>query len=86
MLRKARAGEILGAVNETGLWIELLRSDDHRIRLDALKYLTDRRDCKAPQAVNQESEPVVFVIESSIPRPQWENRDPLSFPKSNDET
>jgi len=36
------------AVNETGLWIELLRSDDLRIRLDALKYLTDRRDGKGP--------------------------------------
>jgi hypothetical protein len=68
VVRKARAEEILAGVNEIGLWSGLLLSDDPRIRLDTLKYLTDRRDGKAPQAVNQQSDRVI-VIQSSIPRP-----------------
>ena len=44
LLRKAMAEEILSSVDEVGLWAELLSCDDPRIRLDCLKYLTDRRD------------------------------------------
>ena len=49
VLRKAQAEQILGTVDEFELWRELLSCDDYRIRLDTLKYLTDRRDGKAPQ-------------------------------------
>jgi hypothetical protein len=51
-LRKAMAEEILSSVDEIVLWGELLSCDDPRIRLDTLKYLTDRRDGKAPQTVH----------------------------------
>jgi hypothetical protein len=33
------------------LWKELLYSQNEKIRLETLKYLTDRRDGKAPQSV-----------------------------------
>jgi len=49
LMRKALAEQILGTVDEFDLWRELLTCDDLRIRLDTLKYLTDRRDGKAPQ-------------------------------------
>jgi len=49
VLRKALAEQILGSVDEFELWRELLCCDDYRVRLDTLKYLTDRRDGKAPQ-------------------------------------
>ena len=49
VLRKAQAVQILGTVDEFELWRELLCCEDLRIRLDTLKYLTDRRDGKAPQ-------------------------------------
>jgi hypothetical protein len=45
------AEEILAGVDEAAVWRELVSAGDLRIRLDALKYLTDRRDGKAPQAV-----------------------------------
>lgn len=45
------AEEILGSVDEMALWGALLSSRDERIRLDSLKFLTDRRDGKAPQSV-----------------------------------
>lgn len=60
-LRKAMAEEILSSVDEVGLWAQLLNSDDPRIRLDCLKYLTDRRDGKAPQTVPSEGPGVWFV-------------------------
>ena len=33
-------------------WDELLNSSDQRVRFDALRYLTDRRDGRAVQTVN----------------------------------
>jgi hypothetical protein len=47
--RGMQAAEILAAVNEVALWKECLECDDVRVKLDALKYLTDRRDGKAKQ-------------------------------------
>ena len=37
---------------ENQLWIDLLTAQDLRIRLDTLKYLTDRRDGKARQGID----------------------------------
>jgi hypothetical protein len=45
------AAEILSAVDEIAVWRELIERADYRTRLDAMRYLTDRRDGKAPQAV-----------------------------------
>ena len=51
IVRKIMSEEILASVDERALWGRLLSSEDDRIRLDTLKYLTDRRDGKAPQSV-----------------------------------
>ncbi len=51
-LRRATAAEILGVQDECALWDRLLHSDDDRLVLAALKYLTDRRDGKSYQAAN----------------------------------
>jgi hypothetical protein len=50
-MRRTMATEILSAVDEVQVWRELIERADYRTRLDAMKYLTDRRDGKAPQAV-----------------------------------
>lgn len=51
IVRKVMAEEILGCVDEKALWGGLLSSEDERIRLDTLKYLTDRRDGKPRQTI-----------------------------------
>lgn len=65
-LRKAMAGEILSTVDEVGLWGQLLSCDDPRIRLDSLRYLTDRRDGKAPQTVPSEGVAGSYVARSIL--------------------
>jgi len=42
----------LATVNEEKIWQRLVRSRNDRIVLDAMKYLTDRRDGKPVQAFN----------------------------------
>ena len=49
-LRKKTAEEILSKVDEETLWAGLLNSEDQKIRLESLKYLTDRRDGKPAQS------------------------------------
>ena len=61
-VRKVMDEEILGTVDEVGLWRQLVASDDPRIRLDSLKYLTDRRDGKASQYVSADVTPVMFTL------------------------
>ncbi len=51
ILRRTMAAQILCAVDEIEVWKLLIEQADYRTRLDAMKYLTDRRDGKAPQAV-----------------------------------
>lgn len=51
LVRKILAEDILASVDEKSLWKSLLRDEDSRIKLDALRYLTDRRDGKAAQSV-----------------------------------
>ena len=41
----------MATVNEEKIWQRLMRSRNDRIVLDSLKYLTDRRDGKAVQAM-----------------------------------
>lgn len=43
-LKRATAAEILGLQDECELWNRLLHSENDRVVLTALKYLTDRRD------------------------------------------
>lgn len=54
-LKRLSAAQALEAIDETKSWRECLTAKDLRIRLDALKYLTDRRDGKAPQSVDMTS-------------------------------
>lgn len=51
IVRKATAEQVLAGIDETQAWTGILESKDMRVRLDALKYLTDRRDGKAAQAI-----------------------------------
>lgn len=50
-LAKRTAEEILAVVDEVSVWNQLIQSEDSRIQLDTMKYLTDRRDGKAAQTV-----------------------------------
>lgn len=51
LVKKKTAESILSEVDEAALWHELLRSEDQRIVLASLKYLTDRRDGLPPQSI-----------------------------------
>ena len=51
-LRSPQAERSLSEVNESGLWKALLNTKDLRLRFNALKYLTDRRDGRPPQAAS----------------------------------
>jgi hypothetical protein len=48
------------------------------VQFDALKYLTDRRDGKAPQAITEPEIPrsVVVLITSTSPRPDTRTKKP----------
>jgi hypothetical protein len=48
-LNQELAARILEKAKEEEKWLDLLEAPDLRIRLDSLKYLTDRRDGKATQ-------------------------------------
>ena len=61
-IRKVMAEEILSAVDEVELWRQLVASEDLRIRLDSLKYLTDRRGGKASQYVSADVSQVMFKL------------------------
>ncbi len=76
-VRKAQAEEILGSVDEIDLWKGLLRSENLRIRLESLKYLTDRRDGKAPQAVPEPE--VMGVIIRDVSWPYDDDDESMSF-------
>lgn len=52
LVKKVLAEDILASVDEKALWKSLLRDQDSRIKLDALRYLTDRRDGKAAQSMS----------------------------------
>lgn len=78
VVRKVLAEQILGSVDELLLWKELLSSENEKIKLEAPKYLTDRRDGKAPQSVvadQEDTRPVVMTF--SFHRPHETNEDRL---------
>jgi hypothetical protein len=52
LVTRCKAEAVLATVNEEKIWRRLMRSRNHRIVLDSMKYLTDRRDGKPVQAVS----------------------------------
>jgi len=50
VIRKFTAEQILATVDERAKWVALLNCGEARVILDAMKYLTDRRDGKAGPA------------------------------------
>lgn len=52
MLKKAAAADVLAEVDEIAAWKSKLLSLDERVSLQALIYLTDRRDGRAAYTVN----------------------------------
>src|SRR6202035_1519623 len=78
LVRQILAAEILGSVDEVLLWQGLLGSENEKIKLEALKYLTDRRDGKAPQSMvvgPEDTRPVEMTF--SFHRPHETNEDRL---------
>jgi hypothetical protein len=52
-------------------WIEFIESEDEKIRLEAMKYITDRLYGKATQVLASDpTSPIGITIVSSIPRPE----------------
>lgn len=51
VVRKVVAETILASIDEIKAWKRLLKSPDDRIALEALKYLTNRRDGMPPQSI-----------------------------------
>lgn len=66
-LRKSAAAEILGTIDELQHWTALLNHSNPRIRLDTLKYLTDRRDGKPKQAVDIDSRQTCVLTLDGLP-------------------
>ncbi len=49
--KKDLSSEILASVNQKKIWRELLNSKDPKIKMDAVKYLTDRAHGRARESV-----------------------------------
>lgn len=74
-LPKESAELILAEIKANQKWVALADSDDERIQLDTLKYLTDRAYGKAPQAVEHSGNvDGVIQLVTSIPRPERADR------------
>jgi hypothetical protein len=73
-LPKDTAAMILSEINENRAWLDLLQSDDLRIRLESLKYLTDRRDGKARQGMDLTHDGTLRVVVDVV-RPDRGNKD-----------
>ena len=58
ILRKVLAEEILSEADEKALWRSLLEDEDPRTRLEALRYLTDRRDGRPSQSIKVGSDSI----------------------------
>src|SRR3974390_929585 len=67
---RSTAAAILARINDEEAWLWLVRTarkkGDARTVLEALKYLTDRRDGRAPQAIKLEPEDKVTFSLGSI--------------------
>jgi len=47
---------VLAAVDEQSKWLEFIESDDERVALDAMKFLTQMRDGRPKQQINVEDD------------------------------
>jgi hypothetical protein len=61
LIRKATAEAILRKHDQHKAWARFLNSKDEKIALDAWKYMTDRRDGKAVQAIEHMGSVTVVV-------------------------
>lgn len=70
-LPKETAEILLAEINASAKWRKLANSEDERIVLDTLKYLSDRAYGKAPQSldVNGKVDGTLQLV-TSVPRPQ----------------
>jgi hypothetical protein len=53
---KVTAAMVLAAVDEQSKWLEFIESDDERVALDAMKFLTQMRDGRPKQQINVEDD------------------------------
>ncbi len=74
-MKKFAAEQVLAGVDEMELWTGLLEAPDPRLRFDTLRYLTDRRDGKAPQALDLNHKQETRVIVVDIPRPRRDQKE-----------
>jgi len=49
--KAVKAAAVLGLIDEAQHWLKLLRSEEERIRFDAIKFPVEQRDGKARQAI-----------------------------------
>jgi len=70
-LPRESAELILAEIKANSMWLVLAKSNDERIRLETLKYLTDRAYGKARQSIEASAERNVgLVLIHSVPRPE----------------
>uniref|UniRef100_E6QIE2 Uncharacterized protein n=1 Tax=mine drainage metagenome TaxID=410659 RepID=E6QIE2_9ZZZZ len=73
-LPKESAELLLAEINAHSKWLSLAESADERIRLETLKYLTDRAYGKARQAIEHTSDqdaPLEVIIRRVGAKPEW---------------
>jgi len=75
--RRYTAEDILGAINEIEEWKPLLQSENEKIKLTALIYLTDRRDGKARQPISASDGGAIQHEQFDLSRPNAEQLDQL---------
>jgi hypothetical protein len=62
---------LLSLINAQSKWLALANSDDERIALETLKYLTDRAYGKARQSIEATAEGNLgLVLMHYVPRPE----------------
>jgi len=70
-LPRESAELILAEIKANSMWLRLADSKDERIRLETLKYLTDRAFGKARQSIEATAERNVgLVLIHSVPMPE----------------
>jgi hypothetical protein len=83
-LKKATAGEILAEIDEIQAWKRHLQCEDNRVSLEALKYLTDKRDGRAVQTVindNRATDSSERLAEILAAATEKAHREPAELPE-----
>jgi hypothetical protein len=72
-LPRESAELLLAEINANSMWLVLAKSKDERIRLETLKYLTDRAYGKARQSIDATAVGTLGIaLVHSVPRPERE--------------